>query len=524
MLIRRFTRDRRGNFGMMLALMLPMLLGAVAFGVDVVAMTTARTQLQSSLDAAVLAASRLSDSAASREETFHEYFDINIATADLVAHDADIDVEEGLNYIQTDATAWGDVKLYFSHVFGSKQRVTVSASAYESTAEIEVAMVLDNTGSMESSNRIGALRKAATSLVDILDAAKSPNRKIRVALVPFVTAVNIKAEGYSEDEIMSWMDTEAQSPLHGVNFDTTPDGERVNHFDLFERMPKDTQGNEVTWKGCVEARPAPHNFTDTVPDHGDPATLFVPYFAPDEPGNQSGAGNESRKYNNSYLQDVGTANLSQAQKLRSTARYRSTTLAKIDQVAPLTNGPNRACPTPVVPLTDDFAKLRTAIAAMRHWNGSGTNVSEGLAWGWRILSPEKPFTEGKPFNTDATSKVVVLLSDGENTVYGASEEITKSDYGSYGFLASNRFGVDQLTQSKAARKVDAWTLESCSRLKGLGVEIFTVLLQSDTPANRALYSQCASKPENYYPTNDVSQLESVFRKIGAQVAKLYLTN
>ena len=134
--------------------------------------------------------------------------------------------------------------------------------------------------------------------------------------------------------------------------------------------------------------------------------------------------------------------------------------------------------------------------------------------------------DADPFNTEGTKKVVVLLTDGENVVYGASKTDNGSDYGSYGYLASNRFG--STNQNSAARAVDGWTKENCTMLKNNGVEIYTVLLQADNAANRALYSGagdgCASTPENYFPTNDVSKLESVFAQIANMVADLHLTN
>ena len=56
----------------------------------------------------------------------------------------------------------------------------------------------------------------------------------------------------------------------------------------------DTYGPFASWQGCVEARPYPYNVNDTPASggtantgigFGDPATMFVPMFAPDEPGN-----------------------------------------------------------------------------------------------------------------------------------------------------------------------------------------------------------------------------------------------
>jgi hypothetical protein len=347
---------------------------------------------------------------------------------------------------------------------------------------------------------------------------------VKVSLVPFVTAVNIKGEGFSN----GWMDINTQNPLHGANFDPpagSPVGTRVNHFTLFNNF-------KATWKGCVEARPAPYNLDDTPPSVANGSTLFVPYFAPDDPGPASAAGNSGSAYNNSYLNEpsVGT----DPQKLRSIDKYLFPNVAArpvaIVEDAPnvstnenRTNGPNRACPTPILPLSADFNKVRTNIAAMRHWNGSGTNVSEGLAWGWRVLSPDPPYTEGRSFSDPSVQKVVVLLTDGENVVYGAnfSGSLTKSDYGSYGFMGGGRFGSQD--QTTAARNVDGWVQTLCTSLKSRGVLIYALTLEADTPANRSLYGQCASRPDTYMTSNSASQLSTVFNNIAEQLIALKLT-
>ena len=85
-----------------------------------------------------------------------------------------------------------------------------------------------------------------------------------------------------------------------------------------------------------------------------------------------------------------------------------------------------------MPLTSNEGTIQTNIAAMRHWSGGGTNQAEGLAWGWRVLSPTAPFTEGAPYGPDVR-KVIVLMSDGENTNVG-SDPVLASDYSAYNHL------------------------------------------------------------------------------------------
>lgn len=508
MLVKRFIVAEGGHFAIMFSVLLPLLIAAVGLAVDVSNIISARASLQSALDAAMLASSRLEEKNRSREDVFHSFFTANVAgNEELVRPEASITISESATAITTNGTATADVMLYFAWIFGAGEKVGVAAATHQANDSLEVVMALDNTGSMAGS-RITALRQAAKALVDILESAKVSNRDVKVGLVPFVTAVNIKGDGFH----MSWIDQTGAASLNGANFT-----DRSHHLRLFDKLG-------VAWKGCVEARPQPYNISDDPPSPSEPDTLFVPYFAPDEPGvaraPSSSYGNSSTDYNNSYLDDMVTG--SDEVIIASTAKYDSSTLKLVNEAGPITVGPNRACPTPVVPLTDDFDKLRTAVSEMKEWNGSGTNVSEGLAWAMRLLSPGKPFNQGKPFKTPGVSKVVVLLTDGENVVYGASSRVTKSDYGSYGHLASGRF--QSSSQSAAARKVDQWVLSVCDALKDEEVQIYTVLLQADTAANRTLYSSCASTPENYYPTNDVSQLKTVFANIGSQIAKLHLTN
>jgi len=543
MLLKNFWRSKRGNFALMLALGVPAILTAVAFATDVSTLMKAKSNLQNALDAANLASSHLGDIDISRTDAFNRYFQANVAThGELSNAEATLSVDKGVNYIKTKAVASADVNLNFAFLFGGDRHITVDASAMESNNQLEVVLVLDNTGSMAGA-RISALRQATKSLLDYLEAAKSPTREVRASLVPFVTAVNV--DGPEFDPF--WIDMNGKSSTNGINFPAVK-GKRPDHMSLFKQLQQDVPALKHTgwkgtgWKGCVEARPGAYNISDTPPDPSNPDTLFVPYFAPDDPDvarkPSASYGNSSTGYNNSYLDDtidktklalpgvnllgVDLTGVPDA-NVNKIARYVASTNKIVTEAgSTITIGPNRACPTPIVPLTDDFDGLRTAAAQMSEWNGSGTNVSEGLAWGMRVLSPQAPYTDATPWKTSGVSKVVMLLTDGENVVYGASGQPTKSDYTSYGHLAGARFGSDN--QTAAARNVDGWTKDVCTQLKSQGVQVYTMVLQADTAANRALYSACASDPSDYYAVNDPTKLPNVFQTIANKFSKLQLTN
>lgn len=544
MLVNRFWRSKSGNFAMMFAIALPAVLAAVGLALDVSNLMTARSTLQSALDSAVLASSRLADTSGSRTDAFNGFFRANVSNRnDLINASAELTVDQSVNSIKSSALARADVVLNFGFMFGKSTRISVTSSAFESTARLEVALVLDNTGSMGDSN-MKALRDGSTNLIQVLqDAQKQfPQRQIRTALVPFVTAVNINGEGFFKRE---WVDQRSQiettdKTTNGVNFDLDS-GKRTGHWELYKRLnPKNafvanpaTPNPLVDWKGCVEARTSPYNLDDTKPDPLVPTTLFVPYFAPDEPGTPLKAQNaDSSVYNNSYLADYNASG-TDAQKQSSIAKYRDISNPSlksgsgsgydylITATPPLTSGPNYACPTPIAPLTADLEKLKTEVAKMTYWNGSGTNVSEGLAWGYRVLSPN--FGTADAFKSESTSKVVVVFTDGENTVFGQSSTINKSDYGAYGYLSTGRLDSTS-NRSKALTNVNNITQDMCTKLKAKGVRVFTVVFGADTAANRDLYSNCASTPANYYLTKDQTQLKAAFQNIAFAISALYITN
>lgn len=544
-MFKRFCKSTSGNFAIMFAILLPVLLAAVGLALDLTNMMKARSDLQNALDSAVLAASRLSDATGTRQDTFQAFFATNTAGRPALKNPrATLEIEQTVNSIKSTATAHADVDLTFGFMFGNSSLVNAEASAFESTAMLEVALVLDNTGSMGSSN-MKALIDGSKDVVKSLQKAKAdrPERRIRAALVPFVTAVNIKSVvGFDE----SWIDTRLQVPKtdsswNGTNFayekDANGNDVRIGHWKLFNKF-KDTNVSaaKTRWKGCVEARSGVYALNDDAPDVTIPETLFVPYFAPDEPGDAVKSPNSGSAYNNSYLTDSkkesdGKTDASDAYKQKFLGKYDTALSSAIIKETPNdTGGPNYACATPVVPLTDELDKLAGDSAKnvkgyldnMNFWYGSGTNVSEGLAWGYRVLSPGAPFTEGDKFSSTETTKVVVVFTDGENNVFGGSSGINKSDYGAYGYLSQGRMGAT--ANAAALQKVNEATALVCEKLKSQKVTVYTVVLGADTTANRKLYSACATTPAYYFPAKNASELKVAFQTIANSISALLVTD
>ena len=73
-----------------------------------------------------------------------------------------------------------------------------------------------------------------------------------------------------------------------------------------------------------------------------------------------------------------------------------------------------------------------------HAKGS-TNILD-LMWGWRVLSPEEPFTQGRPDGDSENNKYLILMTVGE-TIHQAAANHNKSIYHAFGYASNGRLGA-----------------------------------------------------------------------------------
>lgn len=271
---------------------------------------------------------------------------------------------------------------------------------------------------------------------------------------------------------------------------------------------------KYVWKGCVEARPYPFNLNDSVPTSMSPGTFFVPMLAFDEYNNDrygvtanssvsgttagdSGSNNNwwpdtvaaaTKTINNSSYNYFTSASTPSATWKTTTGRSRLVDATKYYNETPFLlgsstsasstsssnvrkgqwhyfksdTGVNASCTTtPITPLTGTESTIIAAIDALQPTGN--TNVTEGLAWGWRTISKAEPFTEGVAETNRSVDKVIIVFTDGANT-YGSMSSSTdyaahQSTYAAYGYTGwANNQGVPnntatgtQVTTSNKAR-------------------------------------------------------------------------
>ncbi len=415
-------------------------------------------------------------------------------------------------------------------------QISAKSKTVISDTSFEIALVLDNSGSMSSSaggkSKMAAAKDAAKKLVETMYAQTQSATRTKMALVPFTLTVN--AGNQYRDA--SWVDTTGQSSIHWQNISRGGSAwQPGSRFSIFEEL-------DVSWAGCFETRPGTWGTTDAPPNGGVPDSLFVPMFAPDEPGpagtstyfhntgNNAGSGTRST-YPNSYLSDTGGSCVAGSLPATTDVQGRQAAICKYQinkdksKLSLSSNrGPNRSCDArPLTRLTSSTSVLNSRIDDMRA--GGNTNLFEGVAWGWRTLSPSQPFADGAGYDDPKTRKIIILMTDGMNRWDQASNH-NGSGYSPFSFYKDARLGSVPTSSGSATDAIDRKTRETCAAAKARGVQIYTVgfSVEGDSIDAKGLsvLKDCATMPNMAYVASNSDQIVNVFEEIARSIGTLRL--
>ncbi|MCC2098407.1 MAG: hypothetical protein KDJ29_16035 [Hyphomicrobiales bacterium] len=561
-----------------MALAILPLVAASGLALEYSRLVNIRTKLQTAIDSAILASVKLSPDQLT--DTAAQDL-VNLALAQLQSDRllGTSALEASFDQIAADKRCMQgkfNTPLGFSALTGYLS-VDITASACATASKkLEVALVLDNTGSMAKSDggvsKMDALKEAAKSLVTTLNPSTG-YAGAAISVVPFAAAVNVGAHNKNA----SWMDTSGQSSIHWQNYTNPQNGWRpLSKFDVFAAMKAD-------WAGCVEELPGPYMTKDTAPSVANPDTLFVPFLAPDDAGSATGVAAywvkpsdayPAEKWGgyywsfNSYLGDSGGScryndadsrednadPVSRGSGATKLCKYNGATPAPVSSgisgvdgtTARFSAGPNLSCTaSPLQPLTTDMSRISGPSGAIENMRPNGdTNLVSGLMWGWRTISPKGPFAnvgtnEGigpqKPATYDGQStKVIVLMTDGFNHWADNPYSSYGSIYSAFGYMSNNRLAAfstankDDTTNVNNYRdQMDAAFLDACSNAKKAGVKIFTVAFSTASDPidekGMRLLKECATTGASAYQAADKSALNAAFVDIAKRISLLRLS-
>ena len=220
---------------------------------------------------------------------------------------------------------------------------------------------------------------------------------------------------------------------------------------VYVTLPKDHvvgQSGTDAWTGCTQDRKYPHNLTDAAPA-ADNATKW---------------GQPQAKV---HLSD-------------GCAPYATNHLK-------------------VAPLTNDFAALRGQLDKMVPY--AWTHIALGAEFGYHLLSPNAPFSQGTSYSDKSTRKIMVLLTDGMQTEPG--------------------FGASSRTVGQGESNLE----EICENAKASGITIMTVAYNIDDSDTVKRLKSCTSDADaNFFDIGSDNNVSAAFEEIKKQItASVYIS-
>lgn len=375
---RKFFRDSGANVAVIFGVALVPMLIAVGAGVDYAGTLNIKSKLQSALDSGLLSvavdptmvvggspgcANTTScdnhAAAAVRDATRAYYANYRSLTPTVVTTNG--------SQPTIQATATVTMPTNVMKMFGTPNvTITVNSEVKRAGAGgVEVALVLDTTGSMAGAKLAGLKTAAGTLISTILPSASSPNK---IGIATFDQYVNLPMTYRNA----SWLSGATDYSAPGAPSCTT------------------------TWSTVTYG--TPQWISATCSNDGTPYDCSYWYTPETYSGTQTTTCTPTTD-TYTWYGCVGSRN------------YPLDLTDTVSAVNPVPAMMNTSCGQPVTRLTSDPAALQAQISSLSAYGE--TYIAPGLLWGWRLLSPNAPFADGAAYGSK--QKYIVLMTDGANT-------------------------------------------------------------------------------------------------------------
>jgi Mg-chelatase subunit ChlD len=244
MLIARFLQDQRAAVVPTFTLGVVAIVGFVGAAIDYSRANAVRSAMLAALDATALTLSRDADKLDPAQLTTkaQDYFMAQFTrpeASNVQVTAVRENPQQGSFILHVTASA--QVNTTVARVLGQSQlNVATSADIAWGIKKLELALALDNTGSMAVNGKLAALKTASHNLLNTLQKAVKEPGDVKVAIIPFDRMVNI-GTGFKDE---FWVDYTV----------------------------KDI--NKDKWNGCVIDRDQSHDVADTTPVSTNYHTFF----------------------------------------------------------------------------------------------------------------------------------------------------------------------------------------------------------------------------------------------------------
>ena len=496
-----FGRDRRGNAFMLIGFAMFPLLAAIGLGVDIARAHMTRVKLQQAVDAAALAGRRVMTGD-----------DINTAKPEVASYlafnfPAGIYGSRSLAYQTTKpdigavrVTAQAVLPTAIMGVFGYRTiDITAASTAVQTFKNVDIMLVLDTTGSMNtlagSVTRIEALKDAVKALYDQLKPAQSllkqKGLRMRFGILPYAATANVgkllykRNTNYIRTSNVPYYHWKVMRYWWGGGYwdfglQTYSLAGFANNGPLGNVNGNNDQAN-ARWGGCVEERKTDSSITATDTRDAAPATAI------DLDIDRIPDGTEDTKFS-PYIFDPRLTGDS--------------------------TGINSYCPAEATELTEMDETTMAGLLNKLVAKGS-TYHDIGMIWGTRMISNGGIWGGNNPntFNQIGVQRYIVYMTDGEISAPTES-------YSGYGIEDYDRRTGATSDADNDGRHTKRF-LMVCNAAKAKGISIWTIAFATGRVAS---LDKCASSVDQSSIAANSSDLIARFATIGKSIGSLRISN
>jgi Flp pilus assembly protein TadG len=544
--IRAFRVAHAGNVTVVFALATIPIIGAVGAAVDYSHVNSARTAMQSAVDATALMLSKQITTLTTAEinSKATTYFTALYTRPEVTNISVTPTYTNNTN-TQLIVQASGTVKASFVSLIGvSSINIGASSTVKWGNSRLRVALVLDNTGSMADYNKIGALKTATNNLLTQLKTAAVTDGDVYVSIIPFVKDVNLGASNYNQPWVdwTDWDETSGSCSKSSYTTQTTCTAQgtcsissnttqstcsTAGTCSLSGNTTQSTctsagvcsvSGNN-TQSNCNNAGTC-SNAAETTQSNctGIKACSKSQYTTKSACQNNNNSGTWATGTWTKATWTTGTWTAATWTPATWTPTSHTTwngcvvdrglssgpSLGNYDTnvVAPGTDPATKLgaqqyspCPQPIMALNYNWNSMTTLVNNMAP--GGSTNQAIGLQLGWMSLAGGGPFTVPAMDSRYKYQQVIILLTDGLNT--------------------QDRWYGDG---SNPSSQVDARQKMTCDNLRVAGITLYTVQVNTGGDPTSTLLQQCASDSSKFFLLTSASEMITTFSTIGTQLSNL----
>jgi len=470
-----FRRNEGGNTLMLFGLSIIPVFGLAGAASDYSRAATARTEMQTAVDSTALMVAKEAQGLTAAQVTSkaNTYFSGLYKRSDVsgLTIAASYTVSQGSTVTVTTS---GSMQTYFMGILGQNtMTIHTSGTATWGSTRLRVALVLDNTGSMADSGKIGALQTATHNLLSQLQAAASTSEDVYVSIVPFSKDVNVGSSNYNA----SWVDWSLWDAANGscTNSAYTSQSTCTAHHATWNNTAYCSSSKYTTQTSCESHSKTWYPVACSNTTYTTQSTCTAGYDA---------WTHTSRSSWNGCITD-------RTQSYDTTATDPSAlitaTLFPAEQYS--------SCPGTLMGLSNNWTSLNAAVDAM--FPNGNTNQTVGLQWGFQSLVASSPLTVPAKDSNYQYMQVVILLTDGQNT--------------------QNRWSTTQST-------IDARTALACTNIKNAGITLYAIQVATDGWAQSSMLQSCASDSSKFFYMTDANAIVTTFDQIGTAISQLRISS